>query len=156
VQQISEEISEEELARRVDYTAPGMPITFTIDPPDAKDHDDAVALRRLDDGRWELLVHIADVSHYCPFGSALDKEAERRATSVYFPGSVIPMLPQKLSNNLCSLKEGLVRLTKTAVITYSRHMTVDNVRLEKSFIKSAAFLTYDQVKEGVEKNNAET
>ena len=146
-ERISETISEEELARRVDYTAP---VTFTIDPADAKDHDDAVALRNLGEGKTELLVHIADVAHYVTPGSPIDLEARERATSVYLPGQVLPMLPPKLSNNMCSLKEGQLRLTLTCAITFSKNLIPLEWRIERSFIRSAAFLTYDRVKEAID------
>ncbi len=87
--------------------------TLTIDPYDARDFDDAVSLAKNDKGNWELMVHIADVAHFVPLGSALDDEAKRRATSVYLPDRVIPMLPELISNHLASLQPDKVRLTKT-------------------------------------------
>jgi ribonuclease R len=93
---------------------------FTIDPPDAKDFDDAVSLAKLPDGNWRLGVHIADVSHYVTAGSALDREARRRGTSVYLGESVVPMLPERISNELCSLKPAEDRLTFSALITLDR------------------------------------
>src|SRR6185369_12917866 len=149
---IPDEIPEEELRRRTDYT---QPVTFTIDPSDAKDHDDAVAIRTEADGRTTLLVHIADVSHYVPEDSIIDIEARERATSVYLPGTVYPMLPPKLSNNLCSLKEGQLRLTKTARMGFDKNLNMDSVRIERSYIRSAAFLTYDQVREALDENKPE-
>jgi len=146
-EEIPEALPDEELRRRTCYFEP---VAFTIDPEDARDHDDAVALRREPDGRTTLLVHIADVSHYVPENSALDMEARARATSVYLPGQVFPMLPPKLSNNVCSLKEGQVRLTKTARITFGPNLTPLDVRIERSYIRSAAFLTYDQVKQALD------
>ncbi|MCW8131251.1 MAG: ribonuclease R [Planctomycetota bacterium] len=146
-ERIPEKIADEELAGRVDYTSP---VTFTIDPADAKDHDDAVAIRNLGEGQTELLVHIADVAHYVTPGSPIDLEARERATSVYLPGQVLPMLPTKLSNNMCSLKEGQTRLTLTCAITFSRNLIPIASRIERSFIRSAAFLTYDRVKEAVD------
>ena len=151
-ERISETIPAEELAQRVDYS---QPVTFTIDPEDAKDHDDAVALRREEDGRYTLLVHIADVSHYVREDSLIDLEARDRATSVYLPGTVYPMLPPNLSTNLCSLKEGQVRLTKTVSMTFGKNLTMQNVRIERSFIRSAAFLTYDQVKSALDEDKPE-
>lgn len=146
-ERIAETIPDEELAARVDYTSP---VTFTIDPEDAKDHDDAVAIRNLGEGKTELLVHIADVSHYVTPGSPIDVEARERATSVYLPGQVLPMLPPKLSNNMCSLKEGQLRLTLTCAITFSKNLVPVATRIEKSFIRSAAFLTYDRVKNALD------
>jgi len=149
---IPDDIPEEELAQRVFYE---HPVTFTIDPEDAKDHDDAVALRVEPDGKFTLLVHIADVSYYVKEGSPIDREARERATSVYLPGKVYPMLPPKLSNNMCSLKEGKLRLTKTISMTYGSNMTVLKRKIERSVIRSAAFLTYDQVRDALEGNKPE-
>ena len=147
---IPEQIPAPELARRADRTEP---LTFTIDPEDAKDHDDAVALRALPGGRTELLVHIADVSHYVPEDSPVDLEARRRGTSAYLPGLTLPMLPQKLSNNLCSLREGELRLTKTVSIVFSKNLFPEATRIEQSFIRSAGRLTYDQVRDALEKED---
>ncbi|MCH7572993.1 MAG: RNB domain-containing ribonuclease, partial [Planctomycetes bacterium] len=91
---------------------------FTIDPPDARDFDDAISLASTGDGGWELGVHIADVAYFVRPGEPLDTEAHKRATSVYFPHHVIPMLPEVLSNGVCSLQERRPRLTKSAFITY--------------------------------------
>ncbi|HYF51848.1 MAG TPA: ribonuclease R [Planctomycetota bacterium] len=151
-EEIPEEIPESELAQRTCYD---HPVTFTIDPVDARDHDDAVALRREPDGRWTLLVHIADVSYYVPEDGIIDKEARQRATSVYLPGQVYPMLPHKLSNNVCSLKEGKRRLTKTVSMTFGKNLTMQQIKIERSYITSAAFLTYDKVKEALDDNKPE-
>jgi ribonuclease R len=151
-QALNEEIPEAELAQRTGYE---QPVTFTIDPADAKDHDDAVALRSEAGGHFTLLVHIADVSHYVPEDSPIDLEARARGTSVYLPGQVYPMLPQKLSNNLCSLREGSLRLTKTVSITFGKNLTPQHVKIERSYIRSAAFLTYDQVKAALDENKPE-
>ena len=99
----------EELANRVDCRRHQV---ITIDPDDAKDFDDAICLERVEQGRWKLWVHIADVSHYVRPGTALDAEARRRGNSTYLVDRVIPMLPEALSNELCSLKPGVDRLTK--------------------------------------------
>jgi ribonuclease R len=146
-QALPEEPSPEELAGRVDYTSPAA---FTIDPEDAKDHDDAVAIRDGKDGGTQALVHIADVSFYVAEGSPVDLEARRRATSVYLPGLTFPMLPPRLSSDLCSLREGALRLTKTIALTFSRNARLVETRIERSYIRSAAFLTYEQVKQAVE------
>jgi len=125
-------------------------VTVTVDPPTAKDFDDAISLETLpaeEGGGWLLGVHIADVSHYVAEGGPLDQEAQLRGTSVYFPDQCIPMLPERLSGELCSLREGVDRLTMTAWITLSRDLEVVETRLTESVIRSRRRLTYDQVKE---------
>jgi ribonuclease R len=114
----------------------------TIDPPDAKDYDDAISLRRLDDGRWELGVHIADVSHFVPPGSSLDEEARQRGNSCYFPGFVIPMLPEILSNGVCSLQEGVPRLCKSVFITYDHDARPAGAKFANTIITSRKRLRY--------------
>ena len=98
---ISSEISPEEIARREDYRDV---TTITIDPDSAKDYDDALSVQKLPSGLWEVGVHIADVTHYVKRGGIIDEEAEKRATSIYLVDRTIPMLPEKLSNDLCSLR----------------------------------------------------
>ena len=114
----------------------------TIDPPDAKDYDDAISLNRLDDGGWELGVHIADVAHFIDQGSKLDVEAADRANSVYLPRLVIPMLPEILSNGICSLQEGVPRYAKSAFIRYDKQGRVRSERVAQTLIKSAKRMTY--------------
>lgn len=114
----------------------------TIDPPDAKDYDDAISLKRLDDGGWELGIHIADVSHFIAPGTALDVEAAERGNSVYLPRLVIPMLPEVLSNGICSLQEGVLRYAKTCVIRYDKMGNVRSRGVCQSLIKSAKRMTY--------------
>ncbi len=116
----------------------------TIDPPDARDYDDAISLTRNDDGTATLGVHIADVAHFVREGSALDIEAKQRGTSVYFPRRVLPMLPEVLSNGVCSLQEGQKRLTKSAFITYDEQANVVRTRLAETVIRSMKRLTYQQ------------
>lgn len=128
-------------------------LILTIDPDDARDYDDAISLRRLS-GKgakknrpapaWELGVHIADVSAFVTPGSALDDEAEKRGTSVYLPGHVVPMLPEVLSNGLCSLQEGEPRLAKSAFIRYDAQGDVVDARFANTLIRSTARLTYGQ------------
>lgn len=149
---ISDKIPPDELDRRVDYTDR---LTFTIDPEDAKDHDDAISLRILEGGRTEVLIHIADVSHYVTAESPLDLEARERSTSVYMPGLTLPMLPEQLSSNACSLREGEIRLTKTVAIIYSRNLMAEQTRIERSFIRSAGKLNYDQVRESIDNKKPE-
>jgi len=125
-------------------------LTCTVDPPTAKDFDDAISLQVLpksEGGGWLLGVHIADVSHYVAEGGPLDEEARLRGTSVYFPDEAIPMLPERLSGDLCSLREGVDRLTMTAWMTISPDLEVVETRLSESVIRSAKRLTYDEVKE---------
>jgi ribonuclease R len=125
-------------------------LTVTVDPPTAKDFDDAISLETLPEaegGGWILGVHIADVSHYVTEGGPLDIEAQLRGTSVYFPDQCIPMLPERLSGELCSLREGVDRLTMTAWITLDRDLEVIATRLSETVIRSSKRLTYDQVKE---------
>ena len=118
-------------------------LTFTIDPDDARDFDDAISIERTPDG-WTLGVHIADVSHFVRDGSVLDAEARLRGTSVYFPRHVIPMLPESLSNGVCSLQEDQPRLTQSAFIRYNRKGEVQATRFASAVIRSRRRLTYDQ------------
>ncbi len=118
---------------------------YTIDGADAKDFDDAVAVTRLENG-YRLHVSIADVSAYVKPGSKLDQEAYERGNSVYFPAFVIPMLPENLSNNLCSLVPGEDRLTVTAVLDFDRSGALLNKRFVRSIIRSSKRFTYDTVK----------
>ncbi len=125
-------------------------VIVTVDPPTAKDFDDAISLEVLPDaegGGWILGVHIADVSHYVKEGGPLDKEANLRGTSVYFPDEVIPMIPDRLSGDLCSLREGVDRLTMTAWVTISPELEMVETRFSESVIHSKKRLTYDEVKE---------
>lgn len=126
------------LEDRLDLT--GEFIT-TIDPPDAKDYDDAISIKRLGEG-WELAVHIADVAHFIPAGSALDVEAAARGNSVYLPRLVIPMLPEVLSNGICSLQEGVERFAKTAFIRYDAKGRVTGRGVASTLIKSRKRMTY--------------
>jgi|CXWL01.1.fsa_nt_gi ribonuclease R len=117
---------------------------ITIDPADAKDFDDAISLRRDERGMWELGVHIADVAHFVPEGGPLDQEARERANSVYLPDMVIPMLPEVLSNGVCSLQEGEPRLTKSVFITFDQHGVVRKAAFANSVIQSTKRLAYEQ------------
>ena len=121
----------------------------TIDPADARDFDDAISIRRRGPRRVELGVHIADVTHYVAFGSPIDREARRRSTSTYFPGFVLPMLPEHLSNQVCSLQPGEPRLTKSVFITYDEGGRVVATRFANSVIQSSARLTYEQASAAV-------
>lgn len=128
---------------------------ITIDPPDARDFDDAISIQRLDDGGWELGVHIADASTFVTLGSPLDLEARQRGNSVYLPRHVIPMLPEVLSNGVCSLQEGVDRLTKSVFIRYDGKGQVREERYCNSVIRSSKRLTYLEAEHLILGNEAE-
>ena len=130
-------------------------IIFTIDGIDSKDLDDAISIKRLDNENFELGVHIADVSHYVPEGSALDNEALNRGSSIYLIDTVIPMLPSKLSNQLCSLNPNETRLTLSCVMQINREGKVIESNIFESYISSRAKLNYDEVNAYFEKGNIE-
>jgi ribonuclease R len=130
---------ETERGKRLDLTDQ---IICTIDPDDAKDYDDAISLRELADGNWELGVHIADVSYFVKDGTPLDEEARTRGNSCYFPGYVIPMLPEILSNGVCSLQEAVPRLCKSVFITYDEDARPVSAKFANTVIKSAKRLRY--------------
>jgi len=134
-------VRKEDLKGRQDFT---KRFTFTIDPDDAKDFDDAISVEYLDDGKIRLGVHIADVSAYVKPGTALDREAQRRGNSTYLVGTVIPMLPEKLSNGLCSLVEDEIRLTKSVLFTFSKDCVIRKTEYANSYIRSFKRLTYKQ------------
>ncbi|WP_018111636.1 ribonuclease R [Thermus igniterrae] len=140
-QAIPLEIPEAELRRRQDFRALRV---FTIDGVDAKDFDDAIHIERLPKG-YRLGVHIADVSHYVKEGSLLDQEAFLRGTSVYLPGRVLPMLPERLSNGVCSLKPGEDRLTLSVLFELTEDLEVKRVRFVEGVIRSVARTTYTEV-----------
>src|SRR5205814_6028303 len=117
----------------------------TIDPDDARDFDDAINVEKIDNnGGWRLGVHIADVSAYVTPNSALDREARRRGNSVYLPDRVIPMLPERLSNGVCSLNPSVDRLTHSVFVQFDANGNVKKVRFARSVIRSAHRLTYKQ------------
>ncbi len=138
-ERVPEEVSEEEIEGRVDLREQ---VCFTIDGETARDFDDAVAIERMDNGHFKLFVHIADVSHYVKEGSELDREAYRRGTSVYFPDRCIPMLPERLSNGICSLNPNVDRLTFTCEMVINGKGNVVDYRIYESVIHSKARLTY--------------
>ncbi len=124
--------------------------TLTIDPADARDFDDAISLSRNEKGNWELMVHIADVAHFVPVGSPLDGEAKRRATSVYLPDRVIPMLPELISNHLASLQPDRIRFTKTALMEMTDSGTLVHWEVFNSAILNQQRLNYEQVDQYLE------
>ncbi len=144
---IPEVIDADELHYRRDFR---NILTFTIDPVDARDFDDAISYKDLGDGTYEVGVHIADVSHYVKKDSPLDQEAYRRATSVYLPDRVLPMLPERLSNELCSLRPNEEKYTFSAVFNITKAGRVKDYWLGKTIIKSARRFTYEEVQEIIE------
>ena len=149
---LSAEFSNGDLSARVNLEKETV---FTIDGDDAKDFDDAVGIKRTRGGKgYRLWVSIADVSHYVACGSACDEEAARRATSTYLSDRVIPMLPKKLSNDLCSLRPGKRRLTKTVEMDFDSSGRLKNSRIYNSVIKSRARLTYSEAAAVLEGNGA--
>lgn len=146
-EEIDPAISNEEIARRRDMRA--VP-TFTIDPKDAKDFDDAISMRRLDNGNWEVGVHIADVTHYVTPGSVIDKEAYERATSVYLVDRTIPMLPERLCNFICSLRPNEEKLAFSVVFEITDDAKVVNYDICHTVICSDRRFAYEEAQEVIE------
>lgn len=144
---ISSVISEDEIARRLDLR---NQTCFTIDPVDAKDFDDALSIEALDNGNIRLGVHIADVSYYVSPGSKIDKEALKRGTSIYLVDRVIPMLPEKLSNKVCSLRQGEDHCTFSCIMEVTPKGRVINYKIVESVINSDRRFTYEEVQEIIE------
>ncbi len=144
---IKEEITKEEIAKRKDFR---QVLTFTIDPADAKDFDDAISFQKLKNGNVEVGVHIADVSHYVKPGSALDKEAFERGTSVYLVDRVIPMLPERLSNGLCSLRPNEDKLCFSAVFELDNDANVVEQWFGQTIIHSDTRFSYEDAQEVLE------
>ncbi|RSK47995.1 ribonuclease R [Hymenobacter rigui] len=141
------EIPQSEIERRRDFR---HITTFTIDPADAKDFDDALSIQRLENGHWEIGVHIADVTHYVRSGMALEKEARYRATSVYLVDRVIPMLPERLSNGLCSLRPNEDKLTFSAVFELDENGKLYSSWFGKTIIHSDRRFAYEDAQERIE------
>jgi len=130
-------------------------IIFTIDPADAKDFDDAISLTKNENSEYVLGVHIADVSHYVKENTPLDAEALKRGTSVYLVNSVVPMLPEKLSNDICSLKPNVDRLTYSVFITLNKKYSVKSFEISKSIINSKRRFSYEEAQEIIEKGKGD-
>ena len=150
VKKLDQHIAREEISKRKDFRDI---LTFTIDPVDAKDFDDAISIRNLDNGNYEIGVHIADVSHYVQPGTLLDKTAYERATSVYLPDRVNPMLPEKISNELCSLRPHEDKYTFSAVFQITNRAEIKHTWLGRTIIHSNHRFTYDEVQDIIEKKD---
>ncbi len=140
-------ITEEEVARRLDMRDV---LTFTIDPYDAKDYDDALSIREIKKGLWEVGVHIADVSHYVTEGSIIDKEAYKRATSVYLVDRTVPMLPERLCNFICSLRPDEDKLTYSVIFHMNEKAEVKHWKLAHTVTRSDRRFTYEEVQKVLE------
>ncbi|MFT4877759.1 MAG: ribonuclease R, partial [bacterium] len=147
VESIPETISEEEISKRRDMREV---LTFTIDPHDAKDFDDALSIQKLADDKWEIGIHIADVSHYVQEGTLLNDEAYERATSVYLVDRVVPMLPEKLSNKVCSLRPNEEKLCFSAIFTINDKAEVLDEWFGRTVIYSDHRFTYEDAQEVIE------
>jgi ribonuclease R len=151
-EKISAEIPEEVIAKREDFR---NVLTFTCDPADAKDFDDALSIRKLENGLWEVGVHIADVTYYVEEGGIIDKEALNRATSVYLVDRTIPMLPEKLCNNLCSLRPDEDKLTYSVIFEMDEDAYVRKSRIVHTIIRSNRRFCYEEVQEIIENKKGE-
>jgi ribonuclease R len=147
-EEISSEITDAALAGREDFRDV---VTFTIDPHDAKDFDDALSIRPIKKGLWEVGVHIADVSYYVQEGSIIDKEAFKRATSIYLVDRTIPMLPEKLCNNLCSLRQDEDKLTYSVILEMTDAGVVKRSRIARTVIRSNRRFAYEEVQAIIER-----
>lgn len=146
-EKLSADITPEDYAEREDFR---NVVTFTIDPKDAKDFDDALSIRTLKPGLWEVGVHIADVSHYVKEGSIIDKEAAKRATSVYLVDRTIPMLPERLCNFICSLRPDEEKLAYSVIFEMNEKAEVKNYRIRHTVIKSNRRFTYEEAQQIIE------
>lgn len=149
---ISAKITEAEIKKRRDFR---NVLTFTIDPADAKDFDDAISIQKLENGRWEIGVHIADVTHYVKEKTILEEEAKYRATSVYLVDRVVPMLPERLSNELCSLRPNEDKLTFSAVFEIDDTAFVHKEWFGRTIIHSDRRFSYEDAQERLEKNEGD-
>ena len=146
-EKIPAEITPEDYAEREDFR---NVVTFTIDPKDAKDFDDALSIRQLQPGLWEVGVHIADVSHYVKEGSSIDKEAVKRATSVYLVDRTVPMLPERLCNFICSLRPDEEKLAYSVIFNMNENAEIKNDRIRHTVIKSNRRYAYEEAQQIIE------
>lgn len=146
-EQIPDKITEHDIRERKDFR---KEITFTIDPVDAKDFDDALSLKKLDNGNWEAGIHIADVTHYVKPNTIPDKEAYKRGTSVYLVDRVVPMLPEQLSNKVCSLRPDEDKLCYSAVFEINNNADILKQWIGKTIIRSKKRFTYEEAQEIIE------
>lgn len=146
--QISDTITPEEIARREDFR---NVLTFTIDPVDAKDFDDALSIRQLGSGQWEIGVHIADVTHYVSEGSIIDREAEHRGTSVYLVDRTVPMLPERLCNYICSLRPNEDKLCFSVIVHMNEKGQVRYHKIVRTVINSNRRYCYEEVQAIIER-----
>ncbi|WP_294080908.1 ribonuclease R [Proteiniphilum sp. UBA5384] len=144
---IPERVDKDEIARREDFRDV---FTITIDPKDAKDFDDALSLHQLSSNQWEVGVHIADVTHYVKPGDLIDREAENRATSIYLVDRTIPMLPERLSNGICSLRPHEEKLCFSVIFTLDDKAEIKKSRIARTVIKSDSRLTYEDAQAVIE------
>lgn len=149
---ISVEIPHEEIKTRIDYRSKNV---FTIDPEDAKDFDDALSIEELENGNFSIGIHIADVSHYVKRGYSLDLEANQRGNSIYFVGKVIPMLPEKLSNQVCSLVPYEDRLTYSVIVQITPRGKVIDYRIAKTIINSKRRFSYEEAQKVIEQQDGD-
>jgi ribonuclease R len=147
-----EKVSPKEIAKREDYREV---TTLTIDPLTAKDFDDALSIKELDKNHYEVGVHIADVTHYVKEGSAMDEEAYQRGTSVYLVDRTIPMLPERLSNNLCSLRPNVDRPAFSVIFKLGKEGVIKKYRIGKTMIHSDRRFTYEEAQERIEKKKGD-
>ena len=145
--EISDKIDDEEIARRIDMRDV---VTFTIDPRDAKDFDDALSIRKLETGLWEIGVHIADVTHYVTPDSIIDKEAYKRATSVYLVDRTVPMLPERLCNNICSLRPNEDKLAYSVIFHIDEFAEMKDYKICRTVINSNRRFTYEEAQQIIE------
>jgi ribonuclease R len=146
-EKISEVIPASEIKNRKDFR---KILTFTIDPADAKDFDDAISIRKLKNNNWEIGVHIADVTHYVRPNSQIEKEAYKRATSIYLVDRVVPMLPERLSNGVCSLRPNEEKLTYAVIFEMDDNANVVNYSIDKTVINSDHRFAYEEAQQMIE------